>query len=167
MYYFLYFSITNIGEIIKNANRHILELYAYTGNYRRIKGKTNETINNSIMDWHIRSMCLSQSALEALVDDNNKRLQGQDQISITGMPKIVVGTYGSDILEFELPSMAFIQDNKEDEVHFDDCKLTSILARGHNKDELWGLATHPEPSANMFSTVGDDGKQIQYVIILM
>ena len=143
------------GDTLKHPNRHMLELYKYTSMYRQGKGKTNAKLDQCILDCHIRAICMSEGALNAVVkhEDNAKN------IACYGQPKIVVGTYGSDIIEFELPEKAFVKtpaNNDEKKEHFDDCKIVNVLARGHNKDELWGLATHPLANSHMFATVGDD-----------
>jgi len=61
--------------------------------------------------------------------------------------KLVLGTSGSDILEFtgitDLESLPSARKN------------FTVLTRGHSEGELWGLAAHPE-DPNTFITTGDD-----------
>ena len=134
--------------LASNANRHQLELYQYTKEYIPKEGKTkNDELDNHILNCHVRALSF----------------QFEEDLNGTGgLGKLVVGTFGSDIIEFNVPKRSFhskpAKDNENQEEHFDDCTIEKIITRGHNKDELWGLAVHPKAeAANMFATVGDDG----------
>jgi hypothetical protein len=129
------------------VNRHVLELYQYTNLYTQKGKQNNDNLSQDLLDCHIRALDFS--------------VNGQDSKSW----KLVIGTYGSDVIEFNLPEKSFDKapdstngSTNEEEKHFDDCTIKSIVTRGHNKHELWGLAVHPKPEgANSFATVGDDG----------
>ncbi|OQR95137.1 microtubule-associated protein [Achlya hypogyna] len=57
----------------------------------------------------------------------------------TGNTRLLVGTHGSDIVQLDRTG----------------AKAT-VVTQGHCKDELWGLAIHPDPTKHQFCTVGDD-----------